>query len=458
MKFNQPSGLALMTQSTTTMWMLSLTIAVSGCATPLGMSRASSAVPPTAPSPSTAPTLTAEQAGVVRVRRAPTAPVTATPATPREGAIQQVSHSENASGVIHEGGFPICYPTGTPNCPPGSIVQCPPEPRFPVAGPVPWGIGMPTCDAACQPSPFHYPDEYLCDGGDRDFPVHYQQDERHGLDTEDTLAEFTDHTGRQRTSKSNRVCVYAPRFSAVRTVSLPHEEGSFQEVAGMGHSNQGGEFRTRLAPNQGNKNTALAGVQMRSRASGLLGETAKDDVSQRQKPQLADKVLNTFQDLGLFRIGTIEQGDLAQINLGIRSAMQWSREQYPIIQGKVDVAVTGLVDVHSAVITHIDDKDSDKPGELRIVKVADKQTAEIGDVITFTLRYDNLGPREVHHVRVVDNLTPRLEYVADSATSQRDGRLVVQDNGEGSQVLVWELTEPLAPKTGGVVTFQAKVR
>ena len=95
---------------------------------------------------------------------------------------------------------------------------------------------------------------------------------------------------------------------------------------------------------------------------------------------------------------------------------------------------------------------------LRIVKLADKKTAVPGDDIEFTIRYDNLGTREVHHIRIVDNLTPRLQYLDDSATSDRVGQLLLEDNGEGSQILVWELEEPLPGKTGGVITFKARVR
>ena len=98
------------------------------------------------------------------------------------------------------------------------------------------------------------------------------------------------------------------------------------------------------------------------------------------------------------------------------------------------------------------------PGRLRIVKLADKKTALPGDVITFTIRYDNLGDRELHHIRIIDNLTPRLEYVDDSATSNRAGKLVVEDNEEGSLVLKFELSQPLPGHTGGVVTFKVKVR
>ena len=70
----------------------------------------------------------------------------------------------------------------------------------------------------------------------------------------------------------------------------------------------------------------------------------------------------------------------------------------------------------------------------------------------------NIGDLAVHDVVIVDNLTPRLEYVEDSATCNRDGRLVEEDNGEGSLILRWELDDPLAGRTGGVVTFKARVR
>ncbi|OYW24650.1 MAG: hypothetical protein B7Z55_01565 [Planctomycetales bacterium 12-60-4] len=350
----------------------------------------------------------------------------------------------------------MAYQEPTISCPPEAITSCPPEPRFPVAGPNPYGVGMPICDVACQPSPHHYPDEYICDGGDRELPVHLHEEYRLGLDTEDTVAEFSDHHGKLGQTASNRVCVYAPRFASVRSVSLPYEDGTFREVAGVDHSGMGGKVRTRLAPNLGNRNLAASGMRMRSRASGLESEQLPTDAQQRQRPQVYDKILNTFQDVNFFHNGTLGQSDVARLNLGIGAALVWSREQTPIIQGKTEVAITGLSEIHATALTVIEENDD--PGVLRIVKVADKKTAEIGEIITFTIRYDNLGPNPVSQVRIIDNLTPRLEYVEDSATCDVAGRLVVQDNGEGSLILIWELAEPVAPKTGGVVTFQAKLR
>ena len=79
-------------------------------------------------------------------------------------------------------------------------------------------------------------------------------------------------------------------------------------------------------------------------------------------------------------------------------------------------------------------------------------------MITFTIRFDNLGDRELRNIRIIDNLTPRLEYIDDSVTSDREGSINVDDNGEGSQVLRFELDEPLTGHTGGVISFQAKLR
>ena len=179
-------------------------------------------------------------------------------------------------------------------------------------------------------------------------------------------------------------------------------------------------------------------------------------VSQLRSPSVHDKLLNIYQALTFVRFGKIDDADSARLNFGIQAASLWTREENPVITSKTDMALEGHFQQSSAVITAIDDKEEAE--NLRIVKLADKNTAVPGDVIEFTIRYDNLGGREVHHIRIVDNLTPRLQYVDDSATSDRAGRLVLQDNGEGSQILIWELDEPLKGKTGGVVTFKARVR
>ena len=362
------------------------------------------------------------------------------------GAIQQMSHTEQVAATL-------------PECPPQfTINQCPPEPRWAAPCPNPNAPGMVGCQCENTLLLEKFPDEYLCDGGDRALPVHYDSYNRLGLDTEDTVAEFTDHTGKNRVRASNRVCVYAPRMASVRTVSRPYEDSHLNRTADVGHTAGTNAMHTRLKPSLHVKQEMTGRVLVRSRAGGLESEQLQGDISQTKRLVVHDKLINVYQDLNFVQFGSAEHSDAARLNFGIQAGLVWSREEYPVIAAKTDSAMEGVYEAHVATIVGIDDKKSDEPGNLRVVKLADKNTALPGDVIEFTLRYDNLGANAVHHVRIVDNLTPRLQYVDDSATSDRDGRLVVQDNGEGSLVLVWELTEPLQPKAGGVVTFKAKVR
>lgn len=333
-----------------------------------------------------------------------------------------------------------------------------PEPRWAAAHNDPQAPGRTAFDAANRSSPAEYPDEYLSDGGDRDFPVHYDSTSRLGLDTEDTVAEYVEHTGRNRVKAANRVNIYAPRFASVRTISLPQEEQMITDVAGLRNATGGTGLHSRLGITEKTKRDSVGNVRVRSRAGGLESEMVPDAVETLAAPAIHEKLLNTFQDLAFVRMGTFEQTDAARLQLGLNSALVWSREQNPVIVAKMDVPTEGLQTVTSSCLTVIDDLPSQQPGKLRVVKLADKKSAEPGDVITFTIRYDNEGPREVHHVRIVDNLTPRLEFIPESATSDHPGELLTEDNGEGSLVLVWALNETLPAKTGGVVTFQCRVR
>jgi len=343
-------------------------------------------------------------------------------------------------------------------CPPEAITSCPPEPRMPVAGPNPFAIGVPACEACLMPDPNEYTDEYLCDGGDRDWPVHYGSQQRLGLDTEDTVAEYVDHKGRERMKPSNKVCVYAPRFAAIRTISQPVLGESLSTSVGMINTTGDDELRTRTATTQRVKRDSAGGIRVRSRASGVDSEAIGTGFTQNVALIQHDKINNLFENFNFDIAVDADQTSAARLNYGLGAAVAWSLENSPVISGQVDGAMEGLFEVSASTITVIDDAPSDKPGQLLIAKFADKKDAKPGDVITFTIRYRNEGPREVHYVRIVDNLTPRLAYVDDSGTSDRGGRLAVEDNGEGSLVLTFEMSDALPPNTSGVVTFQARVR
>ncbi len=98
----------------------------------------------------------------------------------------------------------------------------------------------------------------------------------------------------------------------------------------------------------------------------------------------------------------------------------------------------------------------DKP--LLLIKCADRQSAQPGDVVTFFLRYSNQGGRPLTDVAVSDSLSGRMEYVLGSAQADRDAVFTTEANEAGSTILRWEISGRLAPGQNGVLKFQARLR
>jgi len=320
----------------------------------------------------------------------------------------------------------------------------------------PLPTGSTTSTTASPRTPEH-PDEYLFDGGDRAKPVRYDRFHRLGLDTEDTVGEYVDHRGRHHVQPSNRIAVYAPRFGAVRTLSNPASGTSIDRAAGAFELSQGAGLGAKVVSTQAAQKDRPGGLRVRSRVSGLDTDAGQAGLDQTTTAGRQEKLVNVFEDLAFLQTGRFKQSDRAILLTGMQAAIVWTRNEYPVITA----STSGLQELRSRFmgqqIVGTDDK-SKTDGRLRIVKLADRKTAQPGEVVTFTIRYDNLGDRKLRNIIVVDNLTPRLEYVHDSATSDRAGRLVVEDNQEGSLVLRFEVSETLPGHKGGVVTFKARVR
>jgi hypothetical protein len=77
-------------------------------------------------------------------------------------------------------------------------------------------------------------DEYLFDGGDSDGGVKVRRDgQLEGLDVEDTIAHYDTLAGKTCVTPSCRVCIYAPRFAAVRQVTLAYGENQLVRAGGV---------------------------------------------------------------------------------------------------------------------------------------------------------------------------------------------------------------------------------
>lgn len=333
---------------------------------------------------------------------------------------------------------PPGYP-GVPNmCPPGS--PCPPSYVVVPPGYERWEFG----------------DEYLCDGGDRGLPVHYDGFGRRGLETEDTIGEFKDHLGEAHVRPSSRVCIYAPRFAEVRTASLPITDVAVNKLA-ANHDRIGpGGLDTQLAPGQQQQNDELHGLEMRSRASGVDVDMSDSSLAKVDRIDSHVKLINVYEDLSFATDIQIDQLGTAVIGQALQNALAWSGDTvtYIIAHNFKGQELTARF----AIEEYVGIEDKRTPGDLKIIKLADRKTAKPGDVVTFKIHFENVGGRELYEVRIVDNLTPRLQYIEGSASSELDGRVNIEDNGEGSQILTFELFEPLEGKTSGTVTFECRVR
>ncbi|MBI1830940.1 MAG: DUF11 domain-containing protein, partial [Planctomycetes bacterium] len=97
-------------------------------------------------------------------------------------------------------------------------------------------------------------------------------------------------------------------------------------------------------------------------------------------------------------------------------------------------------------------------GPLLIIKWPDKEIVNVGDVVTFYLKYSNAGGQPITNLVVSDSLSGRFEYVKGSTKADRDAVFTTQPNEAGSMILRWEFSGELAPREHGLITFQVKVR
>jgi len=357
------------------------------------------------------------------------------------------------------------YPAPYPQLPESAFTGAPPVPPPPqqMVGPPGMESGVPL---PYQPNgPWTPPgiagpwpqDEYVRDGGDRELPTQVSRDwEVFGLDLEDTVAHYDTLDGRTVVEPSNRVHIYAPRFAAVRKVSSVRADEQIGRAGGFHLAT------TLLGPTEtlpvgvGTQNYQPVGegaarppVIFRSRqGDGVVSESLgavgfHDD-------------LLPFENLAVIRMGTFEEAEMPHLAKGVNAALAWSH----------DKAVQVIIDQQAAIGVTADQTSPSlftvgaPPGnpKLRVIKVASTPFAEPGDEVAFTIRFDNVGNQAIGNVTIIDNLSPRLEYIPDSAQCSLDAEFLTQPNEGDSLVIRCEVADPLEPGQGGVVRFRCRVR
>ncbi len=332
--------------------------------------------------------------------------------------------------------------------------------------------------ANCQPSPYPvftpaeprldpaaarhsmadlYPDEYLIDGGDRKLPVHYFAGERQGFETEDTIAEYKDHFGKSHVRASNRVAVYAPRFGSVQVVEGAdagvqiHQAMGSTDIAGVGSLNRNEGLHQSVTEDGG------VAVGSRKRVDGAQTKLGQIQTAQATRAHQQKKVDQSLQARSVSSQNILERFLGAGYQDGLANAAIWSRELYPVLSASTSQATQVKARFTPQDVIGIEDQRA-KKSEIHIVKMANKEVAEAGDTIHFTIRFINTGDFDLHDVQIVDNLTPRLQFMADSVQTNRAGDVVTEPNGEGSLILTFEFDEPLPAHKSGTVEFDVRVQ
>ncbi len=95
---------------------------------------------------------------------------------------------------------------------------------------------------------------------------------------------------------------------------------------------------------------------------------------------------------------------------------------------------------------------------IRLCKAVSHQVAEPGDIIEFTVRFDNVGDQKVSKIVVHDSLASRFEYIEDTQKTTPESKFSIEPNEAGSSILTWTFDKTLRPGEGGFIRFQCKVR
>jgi uncharacterized repeat protein (TIGR01451 family) len=312
-------------------------------------------------------------------------------------------------------------------------------------------------------------EEILHDGGDTARPAGILPDGRvGGVDPSDTVAEYTDSHGRRHLSVSNRVCLIVPRFAVLRT-TCPLA-GHHLVVGPVGA--EGVLAREQLVrqvpPLEALKIKQLAALNGREKPSGAIATLGPVTLIEVKVLNAVHVYIGPWEVVGTVRALELAEVERVRMKRQVELALELTKAQRTTsLEQVIGPAVVGRVEGLSVVSSAVETRDftvccheAPHPPEKPLVlfKWADAQAAQVGDVVTFHLKYSNQGGQPISDVAVVDSLTGRLEYVPGSAKSSRDAVFTIQENDAGSVVLRWEVGGKLLPGTSGVVSFQARVR
>ena len=299
------------------------------------------------------------------------------------------------------------------------------------------------------------PQEYIFDGGDHDPQVRLKSDlTQVGLDPEDTVIQYETVDGETNVESGCRVAIYAPRFASVRKRQSTRENELSMRAQATLRPNGPGTIRDQLPPAK-----VSQPIKVRNSDNVRIAEGLRD----RRRPAPAEMVLpmgtisdtaKPVEDMGLIPFFDLKTTDPALLARSAAAARAWSNvdELHVLVDGVEAIEASGTKNAADVTIYE------HKGARIRLCKVASDQMANPGDVISFTIRFDNVGEQPLKSLVITDSLAPRLEYVESSQKSSLEANFSTTPNSAGSVVLRWELENGIKPGEGGLVRFSCKVR
>jgi uncharacterized repeat protein (TIGR01451 family) len=261
---------------------------------------------------------------------------------------------------------------------------------------------------------------------------------------------------RPRVLPTNVVCIYAPRFAAVRTSLGANENLAVYFPRGTDIVEAQVTEQALQVPRRLAQNLTAEAFRHRARASGMSSRILPEQYKELRILQGYDTVISAAGH-------RLTQNAEMYINRQKAAAMREVNGPV-IIKTAESPVVTGIAEGAGEIVLTWKPREIagvelpiDRPG-ITVMKRASAAVAEAGDVVTFTIQYRNMGNTPIASVSVIDSLLPRLEYVSGSALGPAGTVFTAQENRAGSTELRWDLPGTLAPGSEGYVSFQAKVR
>ena len=306
--------------------------------------------------------------------------------------------------------------------------------------------------------------EYLLNGGDRELREHglaaslpKEGDRPLGLDLGDAVATFESLDGEPELVVINRVPLYSPRLSSIRKLTGLTEQSNSVGWRDMRQATTSVVVGTREVAATRKQHESLRGAQSEQKASGAMGTEGLNRAETAVGLAMHRDEFQAWENFQQIRTGETDSAEGVQLSASAHAARSWEQpEELRVFFGDDVVSTVASIDTTS-VVYFVDDAEGPH-AQLRVTKVASTSDATSGETVEFTIRYDNTGEAPIVKVRIVDSLSPRLEYVAESAESSLPSQFQSTPNKGGSVILEWELEQPLLPGEGGIVRFKTKVR